>query len=121
MKRSAALREQEHWAVTTPQDRARIQQKISEAIRDAKTLPDQFSTSYPEAIKEEGGLGSRLRDISEGWSRRGVTLGRQVSDLSREWSSAAKDKIRPQSDAELWKGVAAGMAAGLVGTLVMSG
>jgi putative membrane protein len=125
MKRSAALREQEYWAVTTPADRARIQQKITEAIREAKTRPDQFSTAYPEshekARSKEGGSGKRLRDISEGWSRRGVNLGRQLSQRSEKWGSAAKEKIRPNPDAELWKGVAAGMAAGLVGTLAMTG
>src|SRR2546421_587319 len=36
-------------------------------------------------------------------------------------SAALREKARPNPNAELWKGVAAGMAAGLVGTLVMSG
>jgi len=125
VKRSAALREQEYWAVTTPADRARIQQKITEAIREAKTRPDQFSTAYPEshenARSKEGGSGKRLRDISEGSSRRGVSLGRELSQRSEKWASVAKEKIRPNPDAELWKGVAAGMAAGLVGTLAMTG
>ena len=124
MKRSAALREQEYSAVTTPTDRARIQQKIADTIREAKTRPDQFSTTYPvlpERAGEEGRFGKRLRDISEGWSRRGINLGRQVSQRTEEWGSTAKEKIRPNPDAELWKGVAAGMAAGLVGTLAMTG
>jgi putative membrane protein len=124
MKRSAALREQEYWAVTTPEDRARIQQKISEAIRESKTRPDQFSTSYPEMAEEESKasrLGSRFRDISEDWSRRGADLGQQISRRTREWGGAAREKIRPHPGAELWKGVAAGMAAGLVGTLAMTG
>ena len=54
-------------------------------------------------------------------SRRGVNLGRQVSERTEEWGSIAKERIRPKPDAELWKGVAAGMAAGLVGTLAMTG
>ena len=123
MKRSAALREQEHWAVTTPEDRQKIQRKISEAIRDAKTRPDQFSTSYPELVEDEstGRFGARLRDMREGWSRRGADLGDRVSDFTQQWAGAARQRMRPDADGELWKGVAAGMAAGLIGTLAMSG
>src|SRR5215475_3344209 len=124
MKRAAAVRTQEHWSVTTAEDRARIQQKISEAIRDAKNRPDQFSISYPEAAEEPGTagrVGRRLRDISDGWSRRGASLGQQVSQRALEWGRVARKKVRPDPGAELWKGVATGMAAGLVGTLAMTG
>ena len=124
MKRSAALREEMHWAVTTPEDRERIQQKISEAIREAKTRPDQFSTSYPETPEESEtapDLGGRLRNIAEGWSQRGGDFGRKVSQRAQQWGNVAREKVRPEPEAEIWKGVAAGMAAGLVGTLVMTG
>ena len=113
MKKSAALREEMHWAVTTPNDRARIQQKISETIREAKTRPDQFSTSYPDSAEQSKAApdrAGRLRNITEGWSQH-----------AQQWRDVAQEKVRPEPDAELWKGVAAGMAAGLVGTLVMTG
>lgn len=40
---------------------------------------------------------------------------------AQHWGNVAREKVRPEPDAEIWKGVAAGMAAGLVGTLAMSG
>jgi putative membrane protein len=124
MKRSAALREEMHWAVTTPEDRARIQQKISETIREAKTRPDQFSSSYPrvsdqsESTSDQGG---RLRNISEGWSQRAQQWKDLTGGRAQQWGNVAREKVRPEPDAEIWKGVAAGMAAGLLGTLAMSG
>ena len=134
MKRSAALRKEPQWAVTTPDDRARIQQKISQAIREAKTRPGPFSStreasqsqsSYNESARNWSG---RLRNISEGWATRAGSLGQQVSrraqelgSTARQWSSSAREKGRPNPEAEIWKGVAAGVAAGLVGTIFMTG
>jgi uncharacterized membrane protein YagU involved in acid resistance len=124
MKRSAALREEMHWAVTTPEDRARIQQKISETIREAKTRPDQFSTSYPDSTDRSESApdrSRRLRSISEGWSQRAQQWKDVATGRAQQWGNVARDKVRPEPDAEIWKGVAAGMAAGLLGTLAMSG
>lgn len=124
MKRSAALREEMHWAVTTPEDRARIQKKISETIRGAKTRPDQFSTSYPETSEQSESApdrSGRLRNIAEGWSQRTQQWRDVARGRAQQWGNVAREKVRPEPDAEVWKGVAAGMAAGLVGTLAMSG
>jgi len=124
MKRSGALREEMRWAVTTPEDRARIQQKISETIRGAKTRPDQFPTSYPEVSEGSESApdrSGRLRNITEGWPQRTQQWRDVARGRAQQWGNVAREKVRPEPDAEIWKGVAAGMAAGLVGTLAMTG
>lgn len=120
MKRSAALKNEEtHWSVTTPEDRAKIQEKISQAIRESKSQPATFQTkAAPE--KEPGFAGKwdqRVHALREEWSERAGDLGQRAQSMGR----AVKEQVAPNPNAELWKGLAAGLAAGLIGTVVMTG
>ncbi len=118
MKRSAALREETHWSVTTPEDRAKIQEKISQTIRQAKTQP--VSSPKQSAPRQDtsfsGKWNRRVHDIREGWSERAGDFSQRAQNIGR----AVKEQVSPSPEAELWKGVAAGLAAGLIGTFVMT-
>jgi hypothetical protein len=113
MKRSAALRKK--FAVTTPEDRSKIQESISQAIREAKRRPDPLRArvALTNEEREWENLRDRERVVSQGWSKGGFE--QCAEKLRYRFGSQGA----PISYSEILQGLLTGLAVGFIGMLIL--
>jgi hypothetical protein len=113
MKRSAALRKE--FAVTTPEDRSKIQESISQAIREAKRRPDPLRArvALTNEERERENLRDRERVVSQGWQEGGF------EQRTEKFRRRFRRQGAPISYSEILQGLLAGLAAGFIGMLIL--